>query len=735
MSRRIFIIIIWLLAAGLFNPPRAYAKGDIQWDMQELFEHKSQNEDITKILRQISKRNKMNLVILPGVEGTETFDFVHFPLQGVFNLIITKHDLDYRFDKATNTLTVSNMGDPMLHAGSPVEPVKHKPEFSPSTDVAIKIVERELDEMIRKERLATRLAETQIQQLKELEAKRLDVYRAEANVKRLFQSNSSLQEQIAAAEEAKKEANAYLALQAKHDDELETVRLGIPPIIPELKPGIMKPPPIGAEFRSGKRAASDNGTVEQKLDSKKKLEALEKRFKSLTIKKKKDNIKATRRKKEREEKISELTKTSERLEQQLKEARKQVEASARNQAQQVSKMQEQVSTQKSLQTEAELKDRVAKGILEREQLQLAASLNKANEAIAKIELKSKISDQQHTKQIAALQAERKKIRDSQEVMAGELRLKDKQLAKNELELQTTLKRVRQTQAQASLEAEIKANKKENREKELEAKLEQMRQSQKQTELKFLIDAEKYAKRERELKLNLEKMGHSEEQTRLQSRLLAEKKLKKEQEYQLKLERMRHAQIQAQLKASIEVERSAQREQKLVAKLERQRRAKVLSEMQATRESNLRSRQKAEADGLREIAARKKIEKQKLEAEKLRMITELAAHKKELERLKRKKTTEDKVKLVRKFEPDTRSISTTRFDSLTAAKKPIDATWLFKLTGIGRSGGFMYATVDGKDYKIGDNFGGMTIFKIERNQVFCTKLTKDGPINYIVGFRR
>ena len=128
-------------------------------------------------------------------------------------------------------------------------------------------------------------------------------------------------------------------------------------------------------------------------------------------------------------------------------------------------------------------------------------------------------------------------------------------------------------------------------------------------------------------------------------------------------------------------------------------------------------------------------RQKLEAEKLRMITELAAHKKELERLKRKKTTEDKVKLVRKLEPDTRSISTTRFDSLTAAKKPIDATWLFKLTGIGRSGGFMYATVDGKDYKIGDNFGGMTIFKIERNQVFCTKLTKDGPINYIVGFRR
>ena len=153
MSRRILLIIFWLIAAGLFNFRSAYAKGDIQWDMQELFGHKSQNEDITKILRQISKRNKMKLVILPGVQGTVTFDFVHFPLQGVFNLIITKHDLDYRYDKSTNTLTVSNRGDPMLRAGSSDAPTKPEPEPSSAVDDAIKTVERELDEMIQKEQL------------------------------------------------------------------------------------------------------------------------------------------------------------------------------------------------------------------------------------------------------------------------------------------------------------------------------------------------------------------------------------------------------------------------------------------------------------------------------------------------------------------------------------------------------------------------------------------------------
>ena len=96
---------------------------------------------------------------------------------------------------------------------------------------------------------------------------------------------------------------------------------------------------------------------------------------------------------------------------------------------------------------------------------------------------------------------------------------------------------------------------------------------------------------------------------------------------------------------------------------------------------------------------------------------------------------DELKLTKKIDPDSQPISAKRFESLSATRKPIDATWLFKLTGIGRSAGSMYATVDGKDYKTGDRFAGLKIVQIERDKVLCIKQTKEGLIPYVVGFRR
>ena len=724
-----------MIAVGLFNFRSAYAENDIQWDMQELFERKSQNENITEILRQISKRNKMQLVILPGVQGTVTFDFVHFPLKGVFNLIITEHGLDYRYDKSTNTLTVSNRGDPMLRAGPSDAPTKQKPEPSSAADDAIKAAERELDEMIQKEQLATRFAETQIRQFKELEAQRLVVYRAEASVNRLFQSGASLQKQIGAAEEAKKQANAYLALQAKHEEELGKLRAGEISSEPKLKAGILKPPPAITEFLSGKRTPNKIEADEHKLVSQKKLDALEKRIKTQTETKKKKEFAAKRRRKEQEERIAELTKASERLDQELREARLKLKTSARKQARRIFEMRAQVLAQRNLRTEAELKERLAKGKLERERLQLAASRKEASQTIAQIELEAKIRGQNDAEREATLKAEREKIGDSQKRMAAELRLKEKQLAKSELELQATLNQARQTQKQASLENKIKAKRQENREKELEAKLEQVRRSQKQAELQGMIDAEKDAQRERELQLKFERMQHAQAQARLQAKLDIERQTKREQELLLKLERMQHVQAQAELQANIDVEKQTQRARELETTLERLRREKVAAELQVAKEMDLALRRKAEADELREISERKNREKQKLEAEKLRMLSELAAHKEELERLKKKNRMIDELKLVQKVESNSQSISANSFEALTATRKPIDATWLFKLTGIGRSAGSLYATVDGKDYKIGDRLAGMKIVKIERDQVLCIKQTKDGLIPYVVGFRR
>ena len=118
-----------------------------------------------------------------------------------------------------------------------------------------------------------------------------------------------------------------------------------------------------------------------------------------------------------------------------------------------------------------------------------------------------------------------------------------------------------------------------------------------------------------------------------------------------------------------------------------------------------------------------------------MTSELASHKEELEMLKQEARKAEEIKLARTIATTNQPVSADSISTPAANKKPIDATWLFKLTGIGRSAGSMYATIDGKDYKIGDRLDGMDIVDIQRNQVICVKKTKDGLAPYVVGFRR
>ena len=66
---------------------------------------------------------------------------------------------------------------------------------------------------------------------------------------------------------------------------------------------------------------------------------------------------------------------------------------------------------------------------------------------------------------------------------------------------------------------------------------------------------------------------------------------------------------------------------------------------------------------------------------------------------------------------------------------IDVTWIHKLSGIGKTKKGYYASLDGKEYMVGDSFHDMKIIAIERLRVICRKEVGTGYEDYYIGFRR
>lgn len=64
-------------------------------------------------------------------------------------------------------------------------------------------------------------------------------------------------------------------------------------------------------------------------------------------------------------------------------------------------------------------------------------------------------------------------------------------------------------------------------------------------------------------------------------------------------------------------------------------------------------------------------------------------------------------------------------------KQIELTWIYKLTGIGMSGGKRTATINGKDYAVDDELEGMKITAIETDRVMLRKTTTDGVTEYLL----
>ncbi|MGB0684178.1 MAG: hypothetical protein ACPGOV_15845 [Magnetovibrionaceae bacterium] len=69
------------------------------------------------------------------------------------------------------------------------------------------------------------------------------------------------------------------------------------------------------------------------------------------------------------------------------------------------------------------------------------------------------------------------------------------------------------------------------------------------------------------------------------------------------------------------------------------------------------------------------------------------------------------------------------------RREIDLTWIYKLSGIGRVGDNLIATIDSRDYQEGDTLQGMTITDIQSDRIELEKDTDNGLQRYRLGFRR
>lgn len=75
---------------------------EIIWNEEILFEHTSINEDITLLLTDVLNKNGMQAEFHQDVIGNIDYEFIHFPLIGVFNIVVEEFELDYRYDQDKN---------------------------------------------------------------------------------------------------------------------------------------------------------------------------------------------------------------------------------------------------------------------------------------------------------------------------------------------------------------------------------------------------------------------------------------------------------------------------------------------------------------------------------------------------------------------------------------------------------------------------------------------------------
>jgi len=86
-------------------PAAPAANGEIRWHFR-LFNHKSQDEDVRPLLKEILEKNDLKVRFEPSVSGTFSFNFDGVPLKSAFQRVMTRLGLSYSYDDKTSTVTI-----------------------------------------------------------------------------------------------------------------------------------------------------------------------------------------------------------------------------------------------------------------------------------------------------------------------------------------------------------------------------------------------------------------------------------------------------------------------------------------------------------------------------------------------------------------------------------------------------------------------------------------------------
>jgi len=99
-----------LLIMLIFSATMLFANG--KWNNSELFFRTSVNESVVDILTAIAIQNHSQIIFDKGIEATETLTIDDMPLEGAFNLILQRNNLEYKWEG--NTIIINSIKNTQL---------------------------------------------------------------------------------------------------------------------------------------------------------------------------------------------------------------------------------------------------------------------------------------------------------------------------------------------------------------------------------------------------------------------------------------------------------------------------------------------------------------------------------------------------------------------------------------------------------------------------------------------
>ena len=768
--------LLFICVALPFTTPISFADEKIPWDLRQLYGKQTEFAEISSILRDVLHENGTKLSLVTGIQGEITQDFSRFPLQGVFNMIIEEYSLAYRYDPTTNTVTVFDPKKTRLDSEQKKTPLTK----ADKNKRALTAAQIKIDQEIGKQKLLEATATARLQQYKELETIRDALMKAERRAQKMAKNNSPLIEQLNALKAAKNYSLDYRKAKVRHSNE-----------ITELK----RSSSTEAVSPTSMETAEADRKMQLKIQGmqkshKRDIERLNTQLSATAASKKRSDDLASKKQKESSKTIAKLSTTLKQQELSLDKTRAQFVLGRMRQEQQIAALRNDIIKQQNQRKSLDIKSKLALNKQEKqklkfekeavflrgekEKLQLKNSKERLQQKQREQELLDKISEARsasqntehpNTKRLESQQRELKSVltqlKEMQQRAAVESLLAQAKSEKREEQLSFTIKRLQQEKNRAESSTKLAEAERLQKEQALKLELERMQLSQKTAEDEIRKAQEMRSSREKELNTRLEKMRLQQEKIESEAALASATRQQKEQELSHKLRAMRDANKQSNLKAELDLgtqkERERELNQKLITMRDAQNEERLLSEMRLAVQARKERLLKEKMAELKTIQQQKELDSQqalldktdeievqnktfaKDRAQLKKVLDEYRAEIFKIKRNSEEADTDIPVKTtsgsIEKDESSTQQKAEDLADRTQTPHRTIDATWLYKLVGIGKTNGTRFASIDGKDYKVGDIFDHMKITAIERDYVIGIKRVKDQPTQYKIAFRK